>query len=154
MPILGVDCGDVIFYTWRWTSVPGALNALRDIVSSKKFGAVYVISKVNPISRIIFLARLQYLDFWRHTGIPRENLYFCRRHEDKAPICARLGVTHFIDDRLDVLHHMKTVPYRYAFGPIRKNELKKHPDSAQHGITFIRSWGAWDVSGTNLKLPR
>jgi hypothetical protein len=43
---------------------------------------------------------------------------FCRERPDKAVIAAELGLTHFVDDRVDVLEHMVgVVTHRYLFGP-------------------------------------
>jgi hypothetical protein len=50
---------------------------------------------------------LQYVGFWQATGIPRGNLEFVPKRADKAPVCKRLGVTHFVDDRLDVQEHLR-----------------------------------------------
>lgn len=45
---------------------------------------------------------------------------FCRERPQKAPICAELGITHFIDDRADVLEPMcGIVANRFLFGPQR-----------------------------------
>jgi hypothetical protein len=82
---------------------------------------------------------LRFLGFERRTGILRKHIYFCRRHRDKAVICERLGVTHFVDDRLKVLRHMKNVPYRYAFDP-KKRDFKKYPEAID-GTTVVQSWG-------------
>ncbi len=44
----------------------------------------------------------------------------CRERPEKAAVCARLGITHFVDDRLDVLTPMRgTVPHLYLFGAPR-----------------------------------
>ncbi len=50
-------------------------------------------------------------------GLDEQALHFCRRRPDKAPICKRLGVTHFIDDRMDVIVHLTSVRYKILFGP-------------------------------------
>ncbi len=50
-------------------------------------------------------------------GLDPEALHFCRKRPDKGPICKRLGVTHFIDDRMDVLTHLTSVRHRILFGP-------------------------------------
>ena len=36
---------------------------------------------------------------------------------DKAATAGRLGIQYFIDDRLEVLSHLDTVPYKYLFSP-------------------------------------
>ena len=138
--VLGVDCGDVIFYTWGG-SVPGSLASLREIAASGRFKEIHIVSKAHPVTRAIFLTRLRALDFWNYTGIPREHLHFCLHYEDKAEICAGLGVTHFVDDRLRVLQTLRTVPNRYALreGGPRPAEIKAYA-SALTGVTPVNSW--------------
>lgn len=59
--------------------------------------------------------------FFERTGIPPDNLRFCIERSQKAGHCASLGITHFIDDRADVLDHLEgVVLHRYLFGPQRK----------------------------------
>ncbi len=123
MRVLGVDCGDVILNVWSGP-IPDAMDSLRAIVQSGRFEKVYIVSKAHPITRIIYLAWLSHLDFWNYTGIARRDLYFCLRHKDKAPICEKLGITHFVDDRFEVLSHLKTVPYRYALAPTKPHPFK------------------------------
>ncbi len=49
------------------------------------------------------------------------NLRFCLQRPQKADHCRELGITHFIDDRSDVLRHLEgIVPKRYLFGPQAK----------------------------------
>jgi hypothetical protein len=136
--VLGVDCGDVIFTSFGGVAIEGALPSLRAIVASKKFKEVHVVSKIDPITEYAYRTWLDVHSFWKFTGIPKENLHFCRRHEDKAPICEELGVTHFIDDRLRVLYALKSVPYRYALNP-RPEDFEKYwsilPD-----VTVVGSW--------------
>ena len=56
---------------------------------------------------------------------------------DKAPLCAELGVTHFVDDRLDVLATLTTVEYRFLFtgglGSAR-------PDRTGRGVQAASDW--------------
>ncbi|WP_211300418.1 hypothetical protein [Nocardia fluminea] len=60
---------------------------------------------------------LDHHDFAARTGIPREHLRFCRTRAGKAPHCAELGITHMIDDRLDVHMLLRAqVPRLYLFG--------------------------------------
>lgn len=60
-------------------------------------------------------AWLHHHEFFRRTGIPTANLHFVRERADKAPICTRSGLTHFVDDCLGVLGHLTTVSHRYLF---------------------------------------
>jgi|SRR4051794_27684433 hypothetical protein len=94
----------------------GAFDVLPRLVD--RFGGrVWVISKCGPRIQERTLAWLDHHDFYARTGIPRGNVRFCRRRADKAGHCARLNITHMIDDRVDVHRALlDTVPCRYLFG--------------------------------------
>ena len=80
-------------------------------------GRAWLVSKAGP--RVEDRTR-RWLDrhrFWDRTGIPEGQVRFCRDRPGKLPICRELQVTHFIDDRLDVLEHLRgTVPHLFLFG--------------------------------------
>lgn len=58
---------------------------------------------------------------FERTGIDPANVRFCLQRPQKATHCAALGITHFIDDRTDVLEPMLgVVPNLYLFGPQRQ----------------------------------
>ncbi len=138
--ILGIDCGDVIFHSLSGIPLPGAFENLKKIVDASRFEHIYIVSKINPLLRFTFTGRLWYLNFWKYTGIPRSNIYFCRHHEDKAAICEQLGVTHFVDDRLRVLDNLKTVENRYALNPdMSDRQLEKYPEVLKE-VTVVESW--------------
>ena len=99
-------------------AVPGAFDTLARLVP--RFGQVWLVSKCGDQVRRNSLQWLDHHDFAARTGIPRENVRFCRKRPDKAVHCADLGITHFVDDKIDVhqaLHGI--VPHRYLFGPQR-----------------------------------
>jgi hypothetical protein len=141
LPVLGVDCGDVIFFAWGGGRVRGSFDALRDIVRSGHFKEIRIISKANLLTRVIFLARLRFMNFWGYTGIPRNNLHFCFHYEDKAAICVKYSVTHFVDDRLRVMQYLTTAPHRYllrAGGP-RAQEAAAYAKTLNE-VTPVNSW--------------
>jgi hypothetical protein len=139
MKKLGVDCGNVIFREWTGKPVPGSLETLRKIAASGEFDEIHVVSKANTFVRAVFRLRLRSLDFWDHTGIPRKNLHFCRRHKGKAPICKKLGITDFVDDRIHVLSYLNIEGDRYALNPKLKRDLKRHPETVE-SVTTVHSW--------------
>ena len=80
-------------------------------------GRVWVISKCGPRIQERTEQWLTYRHFFEATGIEGSHVRFCRRRPDKAIHCAELGVTHFIDDRIDVLRNMiGLVENLYLFG--------------------------------------
>lgn len=95
---------------------PGAFAAIATLVQACRRQA-WLVSKAGPnVQRKTWLW-LEHHDFYRHTGIKPGHVYFCLRREDKAAHCAALGITHFVDDRLDVLEHLRgVVGHRYLFG--------------------------------------
>lgn len=137
-PRLGVDFGrvihggplapggaDTVFLDGRMEdalaspAIDGVYEALPGLV--ELFGGrVWIISKCGDRVRSRTLAWLAHHDFHARTGIPPGNVRFCRKRPEKAVHCAELGITHMIDDRLDVHRAIREiVPYRYLFGPQR-----------------------------------
>jgi hypothetical protein len=79
-------------------------------------GRAWLVSKCGPRIQERTRQWLEHHRFWERTGIPPENVRFCRDRPGKAPICRELGITHFIDDRLDVLEYLRgSVPHLYLF---------------------------------------
>ena len=128
--IFGVDLGGVILakdstgvtafssdnYLQR-AAVSGALEAIR-LLSEKRFGdKMFIVSKCSEENAVKNLNWLFHHHFFELTGMRCEHVFFCRERADKAPICERLGVTHFVDDRLDVMRHLITVENLYLFQP-------------------------------------
>ena len=55
------------------------------------------------------------------------------------PICKKLFITHFIDDRFDVLEHMfNKVPYLYWMQPSKSDKIKYQSDT--HPIIPVAGW--------------
>lgn len=128
-PTLGVDVGGVIvalrgrdedtsFFGTRPLETPavaGVVDALAALTIQPFAGRIHLISKAGPKVAANTRAWLAHHDFFDRTGIAAANLHFVRERRDKAPVCQRLGITHFVDDRLDVLAHLDTVEHRYLF---------------------------------------
>ncbi|MFC6021935.1 hypothetical protein ACFP2T_37960 [Plantactinospora solaniradicis] len=128
-PTLGVDVGGVIvalsgrdedtsFFGSRPLETPavaGVFDALATLTVEPFAGRVHLVSKAGPKVAANTRAWLFHHDFFDRTGIPAAHLHFVRERRDKAPVCQRLGITHFVDDRLDVLAYLDTVEHRYLF---------------------------------------
>ena len=85
-------------------------------MKEERFGDnIHIVSKCGPKVQQKSLDWLKHHNFFGQTGLKIENVHFCRKRPDKAPICKRHGITTFIDDRLDVLCHLKTVPTKIHF---------------------------------------
>jgi hypothetical protein len=108
---------------------PAAIARLSDAFD----GAVWLISKCGPRVQAKTRRWLDHWRFWITTGVARDHLRFCLERPDKALHCRELGVTHFIDDRLDVLVHLRGfVPALYLFG----HQRARAPDWVTPVITW------------------
>ena len=149
---LGVDIGGVLidrinddtdtsFFGDNYlktTAVPNAFEAIKRL-ADKRFGdEIYLVSKCGPNVERKSREWLAHHDFHAETGVPPERLNFCRQRQDKAPICESLGLSHFIDDRLEVLSYLKTVPHLFLFMP-NEAEVERH---ARHlgRVHRVESW--------------
>jgi hypothetical protein len=81
-------------------------------------GRIWIVSKCGRTVQARTERWLAHHRFFESTGIDADHIRFCRRREDKAQHCAELGITHFVDDRSDVLKHLLgIVPHLFLFGP-------------------------------------
>lgn len=110
---------DTSFFGSRPLETPataGVFERLAELTAGPFAGRVHIVSKAGPKVAGHTRDWLVFHRFFERTGINPANLHFVRERRDKAPVCARLNITHFVDDRLDVLAHLETVRYRYLFG--------------------------------------
>ncbi|MFG1818401.1 hypothetical protein ACGFIF_31875 [Kribbella sp. NPDC049174] len=112
--------GDTSFFSGdttamlRTPAVPGAFEAIARLVP--RFGAAWLISKCGPRVQQRSLEWLRHHRFFELTGIAEGNVRFCLQRPQKAIHCADLGITHFVDDKPDVIAAIDgVVPYRYLF---------------------------------------
>jgi len=150
---LGVDIGGVLidrvadgtdtsFFSKRYLETPAVADGFETLarLARERFGErVYIVSKCGPTIQAKSREWLVHRRFTEITGIPPERVRFCRTREEKAPICKRLGITHFIDDRYDVLSYMKTVPHRFLFQP-RDKDRESAKNEPLAGLQVVDSW--------------
>jgi len=152
VPALDVDIGGVVIQPadddadtsffgenyLRTPPVPGALEGLAALVGVRFGTAVHLVSKCGEQTEARTREWLAHHDFFRRTGVPAENVHFCRTRAAKAPIAADLALTHFVDDRLEVLSYLTTVAHRFLFRP-RPAEVAAY---AQHlaDVRRVESW--------------
>lgn len=98
-----------------------------------------LLSKYGPLTEARTRDWLAAEDFYNSTGLPPDAARFCRRRPDKAGICTELGITHFVDDRLEVLSYLHDVPHRHLFMP-KFDEVNAHRHALAH-VTTVHSWG-------------
>jgi hypothetical protein len=100
----------------RTPPYPGMFEVVPRLVEAFQ-RRVWIISKCGPRVQEKTRQWLTHYRFFERTGIDEANLRFCLRRSDKALPCAEIGITHFIDDRCDVLDAMRgIVPNLYLFG--------------------------------------
>lgn len=165
---LGIDIGGVLvdrvaegedtsFFGTRpmdTPMVPGSLEAVRELLEI--FGhRVYIVSKAGPKVAALSRQWLGARGYVANSGlaISPANVHFVRKRPEKHPICERLGITHFVDDRLDVHEHLVTVDQRLLF----IGGLGEHPAPGRvpKGITVAHTWPkAVDAIRTDLRRRR
>lgn len=148
---LGVDFGGVIvprsgdaddtsFFGTRPLDTPaasGSLEALSRLRAYRFADRIFVVSKASPRVEALTRAWMRHVGFHLRTGISEANLLFVRERCAKAEVCRTYGITHFVDDRLDILESMSSVPHRYLFAP--SDDLSTY-SSLSVGVTIVRSW--------------
>ena len=107
-------------------AVDGAIDAVIELAQSPPFkGNTFIISKCGHKveCRTRDWLKAKNIDLY----IPETNWHFCKKRHEKAPIAEDLGLTHFVDDRLEVLSYMTSVKKRFLFQPEADEiEPRKH----------------------------
>jgi hypothetical protein len=94
----------------------GAFDVIRELVAHHQ-GRVWLVSKCGPRIQQLTRRWFRHWDFYAVTGLDESRVRFCLERRDKATQARELGLTHFIDDRLDVHEHLRgIVPALYLFG--------------------------------------
>lgn len=150
--VLGVDIGGVIidrindntdtsFFSTnylRTSAVPQALEVIREL-AQKRFGTqVYLVSKCGRTTQAKTLEWLSHNKFYEATKVASSSVRFCRERHQKAGICEELGITHFVDDRLEVLGYLASVEKKFLFQPHEK-EVRRFAHHLKH-VQRVDSW--------------
>lgn len=94
------------------TAVPGSFEGISRLIDAH--AEVFLVSKCGEKVQERTLQWLNYHGFFNQTGVDPENAHFCKQRHEKAGICEKLGLTHFADDRLEVLSYLlEIVPNLY-----------------------------------------
>lgn len=154
--ILGVDIGGVIidrinddkdtsFFSDNYlktTPVPDVLESLRLLnsrVGGDPFDHIVLISKCGVRTQQRTHEWLDARNLEAFTGITMNDRLFCRKRHEKVPIAEHWGVTHFVDDRLEILKYMVgIVPNLYLFHPNPDEVLKFHATLAH--VKIFWNW--------------
>ena len=154
---IGVDIGRVIIDGHGQTDTPflgttdelamlspavdGSFDAVAELLERTE-GAVWLGSKCGPGIEHRTRLWLEHHDFFGLTGMDRSHALFCRERRQKTPIAKGLGLTHFVDDRHDVLEPMVGVVghllhFGAPAGPPRSLGLVPAP-TWDHALDVIR----------------
>jgi len=119
-------------------AVKDAFDVIKRLNAGLFKDQVYVVSKCGHKIEKRSREWLAHNRFHETTGVTADRLRFCRRRADKAPIARELGLTHFVDDRLEVLGYMRdVVPHRLLFNQSVDEEKVAAPVT---GEVRVASW--------------
>jgi len=152
---LGVDFGGVIldfvphihtslsFDGPRYLETPpvaGAIDSLRELNETKFANSIFIVSRYGPEDdgSVRVIEWLHCHNFFNRTGIPEEHFHSCAEWHEKLPIAKELKLTHFVDDRSEVLKYMiEEIPNLYLFQAL---EEKEQFLEVQKRTIFVDSW--------------
>jgi hypothetical protein len=138
---IGFDLGGTIFQRidGRLFLDHGALRVIRRLVTERFDERSYIVSKVDEEQKKRAMAALKMEGLLEITGIPKDHVEFCAERCDKAPICEKLCITHFVDDRPEVLAHMEgIVQHRFLIRGIQ-SDYNRFRDRLE-GVVSVDSW--------------
>ena len=119
--------------------LPGAVDTLAAL--KRAYPKLYIVTRCVPWLRPISRLHLRCRRFYKRTGIQYRDVIYCSGRGSKAPICERLGITRFFDDRLEVLASLTSVPHRYLFQG-REYEIARQPDY-QNKLKTVERLESW-----------
>ena len=151
---LGVDLGNVIIdhVGFGTTSeffrngdynvippVPEVFDVLREL-HGKRFGDnMFVVYNATDIADQKIISWLEAHDFFNRTGIPKLQMKRTRNGRNKWSVCELYKITHFVDDRLEVLSHLVgKVDNLYLFRP-QAHEVEQFQEFLPH-VTQVQTW--------------
>lgn len=112
---IGIDVGNVISAGGNEIFTPDFLKSkfMPDAIEciswlSNIFGPenMFIVSKCGEAMQIKTMKWLIHNEFFRESYVLPENVHFCLKRDQKAGICRKLGITYFIDDRIDIVEHV------------------------------------------------
>jgi hypothetical protein len=133
---LGLDFGNVIKLSGERQPMDGVKEGIARLKSVMFGNRVYVVSRVDTNEHADRVRAFLSDNGFLGGLIPHENVFFCRQRNEKAPIVAGLGITHFVDDRTEVLSYMATVEHRFAMNPTAEQLSAFPPEN----MKIVQNW--------------
>jgi hypothetical protein len=119
--------------------VPVAFSSIRILKEEIFQSNIWIVSRCG--SRVADLSRiwLRQRQFSESTNVPRTHFLPCEERKDKVRTCQELGITDFVDNRLEVLSYMiGIIPHLYLFQPTSE-EVELFPD-ALPDVHRVENW--------------
>lgn len=118
--------------------IEGAFDAVRQLREEKFGDEGYVISMCDEQIEVRSREWLTHTNFVKRTGIVWDRIIYCRTFAEKAQIAGRLGLTHFVDDRLEVMEDFNNEERLYLF---QSNAQERARFSRHlHKVLEVQSW--------------
>jgi len=105
--VLDSPGGSVPLDSWPIREVPGAVDTIRWMHRVGDWpSGVHVISRCGPDVEAWSRHALDHVNFFERTGLSQGHVHFVRKVGEKVDLAVQLQLTHFVDDRSDVLARM------------------------------------------------
>lgn len=155
--VLGIDIGRVIIdgdtdasifgeNFLETASVPQSVEMISRLVRERFHERTHLISKSGERVQMRTKQWLDHRGFYQQTHVSPERVHFCLKRFEKVGICQRFGVTHFIDDRLEILSYLVgIVPHLFLFRP--------NPAEVEHfvrALPSVQRVESWEEIGAHL----
>ncbi len=149
-PGIGIDIGGVLtklernnhgaaFRTEDYLQkpfLPQAVEKVSELVDLFGPKRSYLVSFCGKKTQEKTIEWLLYQNFSGLTKMPVENFRFVNRREKKADVATELALTHFIDDRTEILGYLTMVPNRYWF----LGGMNEKPTTGPADVILINQW--------------
>jgi hypothetical protein len=103
------DIGGVIVNKITRKIFHNALMSIRLYVEKLGSKNVYILSKAKNKWIILNLKLFKDIDFYKNTGILRENTIFVNEYIDKQIICKKYDINYMVDDSIKVIRFMQSI---------------------------------------------
>lgn len=145
-PILGIDLGNTLIKERK--PMRDAYRVVTEL-SKLYFGPrIHIVSRVDEEQERRARTFVTSEPFIKGTGIPLRRVHFCRERSEKAAICAKFGITHFIDDRPEVMRHLGKGVTKILFDPIAEDH--EQFQNSLGGVYTVSSWNEVENLFRNL----
>lgn len=125
----------------RVLPIEGAFEAIRTLHEERFGDRIWIISKWREVVRDKCRVWLNHHRFFEITGVSRVRLMFCEERAKKVEIARSLGLTHFVDNKLEVVAPMiGIVPHLFLFRPSER-EIVEYGAGVEIGrVRRVESW--------------